>query len=216
MQVYHFLPTKWALEDIAKRRLKISEIDQLNDPFELWCVSQEDQQLRKSLRDYKEDMGKQFGIICFCKRWTNPLLWSHYADKHHGICLGFEVDERGLQEVKYVNERQNLQIPPTIESAKQLLFTKFRDWHYEEELRNWFRLDERDGDHYFYPFDDFIQLREVIAGPLCSATKSEIDEALKGYGAPIQIIKARLAFKTFLVVRNLEGFRHDTSNPSGD
>jgi hypothetical protein len=42
IRVYHFLPAKYALDDIEKQRLKISEIDQLNDPFELWCVAQED------------------------------------------------------------------------------------------------------------------------------------------------------------------------------
>lgn len=46
MRVYHFLPGVHALADIEKKRIKISEIDQLNDPFELWCVSQEDQRLR--------------------------------------------------------------------------------------------------------------------------------------------------------------------------
>jgi hypothetical protein len=42
MRVYHFLPANFALDDIEKRRIKISEIDQLNDPFELWCVNQKD------------------------------------------------------------------------------------------------------------------------------------------------------------------------------
>jgi hypothetical protein len=46
MRVYHFLFTDWALDDIAKRRIRISEIDQLNDPFELWCVSTHDKNLR--------------------------------------------------------------------------------------------------------------------------------------------------------------------------
>ena len=34
MRAYHFLPAQWALDDIVKRRIKISEIDQTNDPFE--------------------------------------------------------------------------------------------------------------------------------------------------------------------------------------
>jgi len=39
IRLYHFLSAEHALEDIAQRRLKISQIDQLNDPFELWCAS---------------------------------------------------------------------------------------------------------------------------------------------------------------------------------
>lgn len=208
MRVYHFLPANWALDDIEKRRVKISEIDQLNDPFELWCVAQRDRRLREALRGFKKEMEQRYGLICFSKQWDNPLLWSHYADMHRGICLGFEVDERGLRPVRYVTERPDLRIPPTIESMEEILFTKFKDWQYEEEWRNWFRIDERDGDHYFYPFDGFVQLREVIAGPLCVTPKTKIDEALNTYDDHVQVTKARLAFKTFQVVRNREAFRH--------
>ena len=206
MRVYHFLPAVHALEDIRKKRIKISEIDQLNDPFELWCVSQDDQQLRPALRKYKKEMGERFGLICFCKHWHNPLLWSHYADKHRGVCLGFDVDDGGLKAVNYVAERSSLQMPLTKETTDELLFTKYRDWHYEEELRHWFDLDEREDGHYFYPFDGLIQLREVIVGPLCTEPRDRIDEALKGHPKGISVIKARLAFRTFRVVKNLQGF----------
>lgn len=207
MRVYHFLPAKWALDDISNRHLKISEIDDLNDPFELWCVAQENRRLRIPLRGFKNEMSKRFGIICFSKHWNNPLLWSHYADKHRGICMGFEIEKRGLKAINYVRDRPNLDLPPTLESIEQLLYTKCDDWRYEEEWRNWFRLDERDGDHYFYPFDALVQLREVILGPLCSITKEEINKALGGYSGNITVIKARLAFKTFQVVRNREASR---------
>jgi Protein of unknown function (DUF2971) len=206
MRIYHFLPAVHALEDIQKKRIKISEIDQLNDPFELWCVSQEDRELRPALRKYKKEMSERFGMICFCKQWHNPLLWSHYADKHRGMCLGFDVDDRGLKTINYVAERSNLKLPLTKETTDELLFTKYRDWHYEEELRNWFKLDEREDGHYFYPFDGFVQLREVIAGPLCIIPRDRIEAALKGYPERISVIKARLAFRTFRVVENLQGF----------
>lgn len=112
----------------------------------------------------------------------------------------------GLAAVNYVMERSNLKVPPTKEGIEELLSTKFQDWQYEEELRNWFKLDEREDGHYFYPFDGLVRLREVIAGPLCAVPKSRIDEALKGTAESVSVIKARLAFKTFRVVENLEGF----------
>jgi Protein of unknown function (DUF2971) len=206
MRVYHFLPAVYALEDIEKRRIKISEIDQLNDPFELWCVSQEDKQMRFALRNYKKEMSERFGLICFCKHWHNPVLWSHYADKHRGMCLGFDVEDGGLRPINYVEERSTLKEPPTIETANELLFNKYRDWQYEQELRNWFQLDQREDGHYFYPFDNFVQLKEVIAGPLCEISKDRINQALNGYPEPVSVIKARLAFKTFRVVENRQGF----------
>jgi len=205
MRVYHFLPANWALDDIRRKRIKISVIDELNDPFELWCVEQPDKRLRQALRGFKAEMVARFGMICFSKSWHNPLLWSHYADKHRGVCLGFDVDDRGLKPVTYSVDRPNLKLPPTLESINELLFTKFQGWSYEEELRNWFRLDEKEDGHYFYPFDQMVRLREVIAGALCNLNRTEIDDALQGQSA-VAVFKARLAFKTFRVVKNRKGF----------
>lgn len=84
VRLYHFLPAVHALDDIRKRRIKIAEIDQLNDPFELWCVAQDNRELRERLRDYKRTMDDRYGMPCFCRSWSNPLLWSHYAEKHRG------------------------------------------------------------------------------------------------------------------------------------
>ena len=86
---------------------------------------------------------------------------------------------------------------------------RYKDWKYEQELRGWFRLEKRDlvSGLYFYDFDDRVKLREVVAGPLCKVPEVRIHAALKSYPAKVHIIKARLAFKTFRVVRDLRGFR---------
>lgn len=209
MRAYHFLPAKFALEDIVKQRIKISEIDQMNDPFELWCASQPNRSLRDALHSYKRTMNEKFGLICFSEDWENPLLWSHYADKHRGICLGFETDDRILKKVRYVKERLALTLPITKETAEQLLWAKYWDWRYEREWRTWLQFDERDGEHYFYKFEtqpDFMRLREVIVGPLCKTTEEQVRAALDGRYDSVRIIKARLAFNTFRVVIKQNGF----------
>ncbi len=211
VRVYHFLSAQHALDDIEKRRIKISEIDQLNDPFELWCVAQENKELRDRLRDYKKTMNKQYGVLCFCKRWINPLLWSHYADKHRGMCLAFDVDDNSVQPVHYVKDRPSISYPFSGELkpiSDQLLSTKYIDWQYEEELRIWIEFEERDPATglYFCNFDEKIQLKEVIAGPSCELTEQRIREAL-GDIKDVAVIKARLAFRTFRVVAR--GWRFD-------
>ena len=92
--------------------------------------------------------------------------------------------------------------------ADQLLYTKFLDWQYEEEWRNWIQIDEPDPTTgiYFYTFDSYVQLREVIIGPLCEVPKAKVKNALGDYEDKISVVKARLAFKTFRVVKNLRGF----------
>lgn len=207
MLVYHFLRETDALDDIRRKRIKLSEIDKLNDPFELWCSSAGDYRARRDLRVWKKEVAKQFGILCFSRSWQNTVLWSHYAANHRGICLGFEVDDQYLRPITYVKERLPLSVPITEAAIQQLLYTKYKDWSYEEELRGWFRFDERDpSGHYFYDFDEKIRLSKVIAGPLCSTTKMEIESALKSYENGIHVIKARLAFTSFQVVEDRRGF----------
>jgi hypothetical protein len=208
MRVYHFLSAANAIDDLRRRHAKLSEIDKLNDPFELWCSAQGNRRIRATLHSWKRDMCQRYGILCFCKRWHNPVLWSHYAESHRGVCLGFEVEGRSLMPVTYVRKRTALPLPPTQETMKQLLFTKYRDWSYEEELRCWFRLEDRDASNglYFYNFDQEVQLCEVIAGPLCDTPKASFDAALEGYEHPVRIIKTRVAFTTFQIIENRQGF----------
>ena len=214
IRVYHFLSAEHALDDIEKRRIKISEIDQLNDPFELWCVAQENKDLRDRLRDYKKTMNKRFGMLCFCKGWSNPLLWSHYADKHRGVCLGFDVEDNTVLPVRYVRDRPSIPYPFTEDLqtiSDRLLWTKYIDWRYEEELRSWISLIERDPTTqlYFCDLRENLQLKETIAGPLCEVTEQRMQEAL-GDMKDVAVIKARLAFKTFRVVAT--GWRFDTES----
>ena len=209
VRLYHFLSAEHALNDIAQKRLKISQIEQLNDPFELWCVYQADRRLRDALRVYKDQIAAQFGVLCFSRHWHNPVLWSHYADKHRGICLGFDIARRGVKPVTYQSERPRLRFPPSRLDADQLLYTKFLDWQHEEEWRSWIQIDDSDRATglYFYNFDSHVQLSEVIVGPLCNVTEAKVRDALKDYENNISVIKARLAFKTFQVVRNRRGFQ---------
>jgi len=197
-RLYHFLSAKNAIDDLKRGRLKLSEIDKLNDPFELWCSSQEDAGVRNALIRFQQRTAEVNGILCFCERWSNPLLWSHYADKHCGVCLGFDVDREAVEPVKYVSRRQQLPPRPTQATMLQLLYTKYRGWSYEKEWRAWFQLDARDGDHYFYDFDDRIDLREVIAGALCSEQKTLV-AAARAYSG-VSLTQARLAFRSFRIV----------------
>ena len=207
MRVYHFLSAAHALDNIRRKRIKLSEIDKLNDPFELWCSSQENPKTRNVLRSFKEDMARGYGLLCFCKNWKNPVLWSHYADRHEGVCLGFDVPEESLGEVRYVKTRSPLPLVPTDEQMRELIHTKFCDWQYEKEWRAWFKLGKRENRSCFYHFDERIQLREVIAGPLCKVPFALLAREMANYTEHVSIIKARLAFRSFRIVKNRKGFR---------
>ncbi len=79
------------------------------------------------------------------------MLWSHYGDKHRGICLGFDVPDEMLEPIDYVESMElvDLNLIKSINQLdenfmKKIIFQKFKDWRYEEEYRGWAGLDEKD------------------------------------------------------------------------
>ena len=40
---------------------------------------------------YKAEVARRWGVLCFSEDKSDVLQWSHYADRHQGMCLGFDV-----------------------------------------------------------------------------------------------------------------------------
>jgi hypothetical protein len=214
MILYHLSESKWALENIEKERIKIAKIDDLNDPFELFGLDLKGKKQRRQFKEWRNKVAKQYGLVCFSRNWENPVLWSHYAENHKGIALGFEVSSKNLMDVIYTGTR----LPPESvnealgdeneEFRRKLFSMKYTDWAYEDEVRILTNLRDshKESDKYFLPFSPELTLREIIAGPLCSITESKFNEATEHYSKKVELIKARLAFRSFRVVKNRKGF----------
>lgn len=202
MKVFHFLNAKWGLEAITRRRLKISRISSLNDPFEFLSLDCREKEFRHSLMKSINDIDLKFGLICFSANNSNPVQWSHYADRHKGICLGFEVPKDALDEVEYVEERIMHHGDIDENAAKNLLHTKYSHWKYEEEYRSFIELEGREGDHYFSSFDHRLKLVSIAVGANSSVTRRQVSEALGDYKDKIDVYKARPAFRSFKIVKN--------------
>jgi hypothetical protein len=207
MRLYHFTTQQFGIIALQNRRLKIARIDRLNDPFEFLGWKLQDAETRTKLRRWKAERNKTLGILCFSHKWSNPLLWGHYADKHQGMALGFDVPDGDLYSpVRYRKERlpqpKDRELIPA--DVDDLLLTKFTAWRYESEYRCFCRLDEsiQDGDHYFEPFSDTLKLAEVLVGDQATITRAELAAALGPQHADIVSFKARPAFGTFRVIRN--------------
>lgn len=209
MRVYHFLDREFGLLDIEHRRLKIARINDLNDRFEMRprCA---DMQARRVIRDLKDQAHARFGLLCFSRNWENPVQWSHYADRHRGLCLGFDVDDTVLERVIYRRHRPRADMyrlfrdQPTGEAHMRAWFrTKYVHWEYEQEERVFIGLDDppENGLH-FEPFSPRIRLAEVIVGDQCSLTRQNILDLLGNDLAPyVNLTKARLAFQSYRVVK---------------
>ena len=211
MRLYNLCDAHHALNNVALRRIKISRIEDLNDPFELLGVDVRDKRLRASFRAAKRDMHEDGGVICFSKTWQNPVMWSHYGDKHRGICLGFDVSDSELTPVSYepdllkVDDVSQLSDNELTEQLfSRLVSTKFRDWGYEEEMRAYITLDHStsEGGLYFFEFSKNIQLREIILGARCVIPIDKVKELASSFNEKVHVKKARIAFTKFSVVED--------------
>lgn len=122
---------------------------------------------------------EEYKVSCFSKKRDNVLMWSHYAEKHKGICIGFDfpykVDEKFiLSNVKYLN-----QITPVcgkVAFEKVMLYwltTKSSVWQYEDEVR---ALLQDKGDEKIISFDKKY-IKEVIFG--CNVSDQKVGDTLK-------------------------------------
>lgn len=211
MRLYKFYSAKWGLAALEKGRLKITTGDDINDPFELAAVQLGNRSLRDVFNQHRKAMFSKIGIVSFCRKWSNPVIWSHYAEAHRGLCLGFDVLDAHTIPIDYVSKRIPFDLnglapssAPSDAIGARLLRTKFSHWRYENEVRILCAFDEpgivQENTLRFTPFTEDLRLREVILGPLYeSRGYVAMQRALQSDG--IEIITARAAFKTFSVVR---------------
>lgn len=208
MRVYHYLETKWALDDMRRRRLKLSKIDDMNDPYEFECVRSNHAPSQWVLDNTKRASVEQYAVLCFSRSWNNILMWSHYADRHKGICLGFEVPDDKARKVEYVgNIRLTGDLSEVSDTEKtgiieQLYWTKYGGWCYEEEIRVHSSREELDKEtgQYFVSFSDQLVLKEVIAGARFPMSKKPIEDVLRGYAQDVEINKAGRSTTRFEII----------------
>ena len=109
MRVYNLMKDKWARKALRNRRLKLSLFEDMNDPFELFPVSFKKEEDRQMFTQLREVINTDVGVLCFSRTWSNPVLWSHYGERHKGICLGFVVPDECINKINYVEKRIELE-----------------------------------------------------------------------------------------------------------
>ena len=219
MRVYYLTGAQFALSNLALRRIKISRFADLNDPFELLGIDVNDKSHRAAFRTTKDEINKNKGLICFSKSWSNPLMWGHYAERHTGICLGFDIPDELLAPVIYAKQLLKMQMDkktkkpiPTEKVVNQLLRTKFFDWKYEDEIRLFVELDHDtvESGKYFCSFSEDLALREIILGPHCELPIEGIRSIVADFDPSVKVLKSRIAFTRFEVRENKAASRTPT------
>ena len=204
MKVYKFYSSRWAYEALVRQRLKVTTLEDINDPFEFGAVAASDKDQRRVLNRLRKKIMKGKGIISFSTSWESPVLWSHYADSHRGIALGFDVPDSILTKIDYRHDRPLLDDYISsdqsldFEIAPALISIKAAEWGYEDEVRLFLKLSEADrvSGLYFADFDDNLKLSEIVIGENYKSTGKNVwQQALEDSG--VKVVTARMAFNTF-------------------
>lgn len=204
MRVYKFLDAQFGMKSLAEKRLKISTVEDLNDPFELLPFGMEDKTNRMALNNARTIWAATHGMLCFSSEWRDPVIWAYYSDKHRGVCLGFEIPDVYGTKVNYIDDR--LPLPEKFQpcDATAWVITKFANWSYEKEIRLFTTLKDQSDGLYFKEFGEDLSLTEVVAGARCKLTRNEILGALRPPDN-VKLIKARPGFRRFEIVEDQRG-----------
>jgi hypothetical protein len=209
MRMYYMTSTEWAAVILKEHRLKLSRFYEANDPFELNLIDSRDRDTRKVVKLIESYHNNNTGMICCSTSWKSPAMWAHYADKHRGICLGMDVKDSLVSEVKYTDEKIRVEFGQHLpkhglsaELLSRVLLTKATCWLYENEHRLLAALKTPDPKNglYYTDFCPQVQLREVIIGHRCAWTIAHVEQLLGDVAAPVRICKARPAFGRFEMV----------------
>jgi hypothetical protein len=210
-RVYKFTCAQYGISNLENKRLKLSTIKDLNDPFDLCPLDTTDPAVSKAADAYILGVWKTRAILCFSRNWDNLLLWSHYGAAHTGICLGFDipVGDPGPNYDTDVLYRPNLlQIrgpeDVTEDLANRLLRTKHESWSYEQEVRMFGDFsDPPDAKGLnWIEFGPDLVLKEVIIGAQCDPTVSKkVEDAVKPYGDGVKCWWAGMRTDAFLLVK---------------
>lgn len=105
---------KYLRQEIEYSELFCADPDKLNDPFDCtFSLSAAiERVLEKSLDDERRSIlthllgefskrhpadringESRVGVCCFSDTWNIPVMWSHYARNHTGICLRYEFEQ---------------------------------------------------------------------------------------------------------------------------
>jgi hypothetical protein len=212
-RLYYFTPDKYASDIIKNGRLKVSRFLDANDPFELRSYDQSDRDFRRKTKKALIQENERTGMLCFCRNWTNPVMWAHYAAQHKGVCYGFDVHKDIAIRVSYQSKRlpeedfhediSEARSRSEFEekfSPKRAMSNKSYFWKYEKEVR--VLVDLFDGENstlvdglFFRSLSEQIQLKKVILGCRSVQKFKDVEESI--HGTDVKVIRARPAFRKF-------------------
>jgi len=161
------------IENISKNQIYFNVVNKVNDPYEgifnfnvkseletdfikLFYSYNYDEEIFKehSFETIKREIIfnnvnvflKGVGISCFSETNRSLVMWGNYADKHQGICIGYDSSFgvfKQAEKVQYLDSVYTLHINSArkikedfmLKNCSKCMLTKFSEWKYEKEWR---------------------------------------------------------------------------------
>ena len=108
MNIYKYFSLERGTNFLNLPLMRISTSNSLNDPFESEYARSDlkaiEEIYRKKYENHWQAYLKKFqdyGIISLTTNNNNLLMWSHYADEHKGIVIGFDINENNPSDFFY-------------------------------------------------------------------------------------------------------------------
>lgn len=175
----------------------VSNRNQFNDifynDFELNKImdSEKAQLIQPWINNFPRLIGNTFRIYCLTHDPENLLMWSHYADSHYGVVLGFEFDRDindKIFDIDYSPMKYQLGIEYCYgekfskEFMNSVLLRKSDIWKYENEVRlilPIFNLSKMSDDMYGLKIYKHNIKRIILGSKIDISQLKEIEELIQ-------------------------------------
>lgn len=207
--------------------MKVGRLLELNDPLDCQPVfvnapaslsaADRDAKVQECLGTFNDIVG----VFCYSEAITDPVVWTHYADGHWGMALGFELDMLGFRvfPVKYPDD--NARPPIDFEQLGDLnpedrggrlldligkaFAVKAKSWEYERERRCFVYLGRRgievSGRRYFMKIAP-LTFKRIVLGVRSTLSILDVQRCIarKSFAMNAKVSKATTSDTSFELI----------------
>jgi hypothetical protein len=117
------------------------------DEAAIYCYTQD---LRQEIKGLLYEEMRKSGVLSLAEHWDCPLMWSHYADEHRGLCIEYDLADHKCEHLFRVDYATSGDIKvsdlfewkvrgsATAEHSvrNSFFYAKAKQWRYEREWRD--------------------------------------------------------------------------------
>ena len=203
-------PEDYVFSQLAVNEISVSSPDTFNDPFDclvLSSIRNEERNLKELTKRYEvktfvEELRK-IRVQCFAgidtsktkfPPYLNSLMWGHYAKRHHGFCIQYELEDgspllndgdigvgKRCRMDKVIYRDDLVSSDGALLSYEKCFLVKKEAWSYENEYRIVYYDANRDEQYYNVSLDSIgLKIICVYFGLNCSnGNRAIVQQLLK-------------------------------------